>query len=482
MSRVAEILLQQGRDAARAAEASGQIWGNTITNIGQIPGQVVAQQQQQKRLSQEDEARAIAVRTAKRGEADTLALDTAFQQPTREEIISSLPGHLRPSVTKQFADADAAALKVKESRKKIDEADNEYLAGLGQSVVEHGYDLSAAGLALMHARNTYENDPELLKRIDGIATQIQSNPDSLKDIADRLVSLSPKRMEIQQKATHDAVTEASTTAQRDETARHNAALEMIAKTTGDRQATTAAETARHNKAMEAHAASLEGAAPELSPEGLSLASRQYAMTGQLPPMGMGKQGARVRTQIINNAADIYKNLDLPSQTAAYKANQESLKKIQVQRDALGAFEETALKNLGVFLGAAAKVPDTGSPLFNKPLRGLTENVFGGADLTAYNTARRTVIPEFAKILANPGLSGQLSDSARKEIEEVVSGNATLKQTIAAANVLKQDVENRRTAYDDQIKEITKRIATPPGQPAAPNTADVRILSITPVKK
>jgi hypothetical protein len=139
----------------------------------------------------------------------------------------------------------------------------------------------------------------------------------------------------------------------------------------------------------------------------------------------------------------------------------------VQRDALGAFEETAIKNLDVFLKAAEKIPDTGSPLLNKPMRTLTEGVLGGADLTAYNTARRTVIPEFAKILANPGLSGQLSDSARHEIEEVISGNATLKQTIAAANVLKQDTVNRRTSYDDQIASIQKRIATPPGRTATP---------------
>lgn len=204
------------------------------------------------------------------------------------------------------------------------------------------------------------------------------------------------------------------------------------------------------------------AAVELTPAALDLTAKQFAMTGLLPPMGMGAKAAAARTKIINRAADMYNGLDLATQVAAFKANKDSLAKIQGQRDAIGAFEETALKNLQQFITQAKKVSDTGSPFLNKPIRSIAENLFGSADMAAFNVARRTVIPEFAKILANPGLSGQLSDSARKEIEDVVSGDATLAQTLSAANVLVQDTTNRRTSYDDQIKAIQKRIATPPG--------------------
>lgn len=200
----------------------------------------------------------------------------------------------------------------------------------------------------------------------------------------------------------------------------------------------------------------------LTPEALALTAHQYAMTGQLPPMGMGKAGAAVRTAIINEAAKVYAGLDLPTQIAAFKANQASLSKMQQQRDAVGSFEETALKNLDVFLESAKKISDTGSPLLNKPLRGIDERLLGSAEMSAFNTARRTVIPEFAKILNNPTLSGQLSDSARHEVEQVISGDATLAQIIAAARVLKTDVHNRKQSLDDTIADIQKRIATPPG--------------------
>lgn len=198
-----------------------------------------------------------------------------------------------------------------------------------------------------------------------------------------------------------------------------------------------------------------GDTTDLTPAGLDAAALNYAKTGILPPLGMGDK--TTRKKIINRAAEMMPALDVASAKADFGANTDALKALVKQREALGAFESTALKNLDVFIEAAKKIPDTGSPFLNKPLRALTEAGLGGADLTAYNTARRTVIPEFAKILANPGLSGQLSDSARHEIEAVVSGAATLKQTIAAANILKQDTANRRTSYDDQIAGIQARL-------------------------
>lgn len=196
----------------------------------------------------------------------------------------------------------------------------------------------------------------------------------------------------------------------------------------------------------------------LTPAGLDAAAMMFAKTGQLPPMGMGASAAAQRAKIINRAAELDPSIDLAAAKADYDANRASLSKLQQQRDAIGAFEETALKNLDIFIEQAKKISDTGSPMLNRPLRAIQEAGLGSAELTAFNTARRTVIPEFAKILANPGLSGQLSDSARHEIEEVISGNATLKQTLAAADILKRDARNRRESYDDQIAAIRARLS------------------------
>lgn len=208
-------------------------------------------------------------------------------------------------------------------------------------------------------------------------------------------------------------------------------------------------------------------APTLSDAGLVAAAITYAKTGTLPPMGMGKQGAAVRTTIINKAAEMFPDLDVAGNKAGFAADQESLKKMTAQRDAISAFEETAKANLENFIAAARKVKDTGSPLFNQPLRKFDDRVLGSPQMAAFNVARRTVIPEFAKILNNPTLAGQLSDSARHEVEQVMEGDASMAQILAAADMLVRDVNNRGKSMDDQLAAIRDRMKKSGVSSAAP---------------
>jgi hypothetical protein len=204
---------------------------------------------------------------------------------------------------------------------------------------------------------------------------------------------------------------------------------------------------------------------DLTPAGLEAAALNYAKTGQLPALGNGDK--QTRKKIINRAAALMPGLDLATARADYDANRSSETSMQKQLDAVTAFEDTALKNLDQFIATAKKVTDTGSPLLNTPLRLISDKMLGSPDMAAYNVARRTVIPEFAKILNNPTLSGQLSDSARHEIEGLMDGNVTLKQVLATATILKQDTKNRRTALSDQLAGIRARIQKGAPTPVAP---------------
>lgn len=204
----------------------------------------------------------------------------------------------------------------------------------------------------------------------------------------------------------------------------------------------------------------------LSPEGLEAAAKMYAQTGQLPPMGMGKAAAGLRTAIINRAAAQNPDLNIAANKAGYGANAGSLTSLTKQRDAVSAFENTALKNIDLFLDAAKKVPDTGIPLLNTPTRWVSGQALGNADLSAYNTARQVAISEIAKVVSSPGLSGVLSDSARKEVENFNPSSATLKQSIAVMSLLKQDMANRAKSMDEQIASIKGRINGTPDTPVA----------------
>lgn len=202
---------------------------------------------------------------------------------------------------------------------------------------------------------------------------------------------------------------------------------------------------------------------KLTPAGLDIAALNYRKTGTMPPLGMGDRSTR--QQIINRAAQLTPNDiaqieagggDLAGNKAGYKADSASLGKLQQQADAVNAFENTAKKNIDLFLATAKKVTDTGIPLLNTPARWIA-GAGGSADLAKYNAARQVAISEIAKIVQNPNLTGQLSDSARHEIEVFNPANATLKQTVAVMDLLKQDMANRKTSIDQQLKETRARI-------------------------
>lgn len=198
-------------------------------------------------------------------------------------------------------------------------------------------------------------------------------------------------------------------------------------------------------------------AVELTPQGLDAAAVAFAKSGNLPPMGMGKAGVAVRSKIINRAAELVPNLDTVANKADLKANSDSLTQATKLKDALTSFENTALKNMTILESNAKKIVDSGSPFLNTPLRSIDEKVLGNTDLPVYRAARQIVVNEVAKLTNNPNLSGQLSDSARHEIESLMPPDMTLKQLLGLLPTLKQDMKNRTSSIDEQIAAIRGRI-------------------------
>lgn len=217
----------------------------------------------------------------------------------------------------------------------------------------------------------------------------------------------------------------------------------------------AAETARHNRAMEGIQSGAAGG--PISDEATDQAAERYSTTGQLPPMGRGAAGLAQTRKIINRAAELHPGQNLTANSAEYKANQQSLQKIQTNFDQVTAFENTAGKNLDQFLSTAKKVVDSGSPWITKPLRTIDQKALGDADLAAFNAARVTALTEIAKVLNSSNASGVLSDSARSEVSQLIGPDATLKQIVSAANILKTDMANRHQSYQQQIGDIQKRL-------------------------
>lgn len=211
----------------------------------------------------------------------------------------------------------------------------------------------------------------------------------------------------------------------------------------------------------------------LTPEAKAALGEQYAQTGQLP---QGMRSPAMAAQIMNAGVGANPGVNLAAAKAGYHADAASLANVQKTFDNVNAFENTAGKNLDIFLHEAKKVTDTGLPIANLPARYIASKL-GGTEQAAFDAARTTALTEIAKVLssANAG-SGVLSDGARNEVEGLIKPDATLDQIISAANILKKDMTSRHGAYADEINQIQSRIGGKPAAeatPAAPKAGNIR---------
>lgn len=199
-----------------------------------------------------------------------------------------------------------------------------------------------------------------------------------------------------------------------------------------------------------------GGGVTLTPEAMDYWAKFAGTTGQLPSLGMGNAGAKAREQILNRAPQMATG-DVAANRATNRADAGSLAGMQKMRDAVGAFEKTALANLELFTNQAKSIVDSGSPLVNTPLRAINRQLLGSKEGAAFDAARQVALTEIAKVVNNPNLSGQLSDSARHEVSGLIPDNATLGQIYHVVQVLKQDMANRKKYLDEGLSEIKGRM-------------------------
>lgn len=197
----------------------------------------------------------------------------------------------------------------------------------------------------------------------------------------------------------------------------------------------------------------------LTPEAIQFWAQAAAQGVPLPAMGMGSAGAKARQDIINAAPQAAGGTPLVAGRAEQRADTASLTAMTKMRDSVVAFENTAKANLDLFLSRAKPILDSGSPWINQPLRSVARQGLGSKDLAAYDAARQVALTEIAKVVNNPSLSSALSDTARKEVTSLIPENATLGQIYQVANILKQDMANRKQFLEQGIKEIKGRMGT-----------------------
>lgn len=168
---------------------------------------------------------------------------------------------------------------------------------------------------------------------------------------------------------------------------------------------------------------------------------------------------KARAQITEELYGGGQNPDLAGAGANYRADTGALADIQKKISSLGAFERTTIKNMDEFVSAASKIKDTGSPLLNGPLRSIDRNTLGNTDQAVYDAVRSVHLPELARVIQTANAAGVLTDEARKEVERINSGDATIPQIIAVSKTMQRLVRNRITELENEATALRGRTSS-----------------------
>lgn len=214
--------------------------------------------------------------------------------------------------------------------------------------------------------------------------------------------------------------------------------------------------------------------PVLDDAGITYAAQIYANTGQMPSVGMGKQAAQLRAQIISRAAKLdadngISGTDRAGRMADYKADRGALATLSRTASQVLSYENTARANGQQVLQLVGKGgANSGVPVINRWIQAGRNQGAGDGDVAAFNLAIQTFATEYAKVVSGASGGAVTSDSARHEIMGLINNAQTpeqIKRVIAQANI---EMENRRKGLVGQQQALRDRLSgRPEGGASAP---------------
>jgi hypothetical protein len=154
----------------------------------------------------------------------------------------------------------------------------------------------------------------------------------------------------------------------------------------------------------------------------------------------------------------------------FRADANSLNKLTQSYDAVTAFEQNAVRNGELLMKLADKVDVSGMPVLEKWIRA-GKKATGDPDVAAFNAQINVYRTEAARIITQANLTGQLTDSARKEIEKGLSDNASAEQIRNVVGTFKNDFDNRKHTLETQMDAIRDRMTKGYGAGTKPGTSN-----------
>lgn len=208
----------------------------------------------------------------------------------------------------------------------------------------------------------------------------------------------------------------------------------------------------------------------MSPDAIHNAAVRYNQFGETPPVGFGTLGFMQRAAIMNESARLLKDQGMSAESAAVqqKANKAvatALSGVERQRGLILTFENTANRNADIVLDMNKKVDRTGVPAFNRWVLAGRQSITGDPDVAKLNLAIQTFTNEYARVTNSATGGGVSSDTARKEISDRIYAAQTPQQLEGVISLAKQEMANRRKAYEDETRDMRERMGQTKAAPA-----------------
>ena len=198
-----------------------------------------------------------------------------------------------------------------------------------------------------------------------------------------------------------------------------------------------------------------GAQYNLSPEQQNALDKAVT-EGRLDPARINSRSAI----ILANQFTLNPTLDMVSGTADAKTRTAQQAKVGVQLSVLRPFVGMVDKNGEVLKTLADKAIVTNVALANRPINWIEQNIGDHPDMAEFLAQVKIFKDEAARVVSNPNLVGVLSDTARKEMENVISGNMPLKSMRRVIERLQADSHNRISSMEDEYSKIRKQDKAP----------------------
>lgn len=202
----------------------------------------------------------------------------------------------------------------------------------------------------------------------------------------------------------------------------------------------------------------------ITPNALFQNSLNFALTGQMPSMGMGGSSGQIKNgrQAIQNQAGALAakaGVDLPQLRAEYKANSAALSKLLPQAAATANAANTAKDNLALVLQQSPQVSRTDSKWVNEISNAFVRGATPAANLSKFETLIFTAAREYAKVTSGGALSAQaLSDSAAAEASKLLNAAQSPEALKAAIEAMQNDMDNVTREQSQGLRNVSDTIA------------------------